>query len=255
MTRLAQLLYLHIVRQVLVWSGAWWFAIALAAGQILPPLIGLAVWHAVFPRSSQISTYYLAVLFIVATTASYENHTFAQGIYKGLLSDYLLRPAPVPLLPIGENIAIRLWIGLFALPVVLAIALTTHFSVAATDLLVAVPLWLAGGALRFLFTWCLALTAFWTERVHAITAFGTTLMYLLGGTAVPIGLMPGGLAEVARLLPFYAMIGLPAATVGGQPVTAVLSGFAMQAGWLCALGLLAVILWRRGLARYTAVGS
>ncbi len=138
---------------------------------------------------------------------------------------------------------------------VLAVALTANVSVAAKDLLVAVPMWLAGGVLRFLFTWCLALTAFWTERVHSITAFGTTLMYLLGGTAVPVGLMPRGLGEVARLLPFYAMIGLPAATVVGQPVTAVLSGFAVQVGWLCALGMLAVILWRRGLTRYTAVGG
>lgn len=255
MKRLAQLLYLHIVRQVLIWSGAWWFALALAAGQILPPLIGLAVWSAVFPGSTLISTYYLAVLFVVATTASYENHTFAQGIYKGTLSEYLLRPAPVPLLPIGENIAIRLWIGLFAVPVVLALVLTADVSIAVKDLLLAVPMWLAGGVLRFLFTWCLALTAFWTERVHSITAFGTTLMYLLGGTAVPVSLMPRGLGEVAQFLPFYAMIGLPAATVAGQTVTAILSGFAVQAGWLCALAMLAVILWRRGLTRYTAVGA
>ena len=255
MIRLAQLLYLHIVRQVLTWSGAWWFAFALAAGQILPPLISLAVWHNVFPGSSQISTYYLAVLFVVATTASYENHTFSQGIYKGTLSEYLLRPTPVPLLPIGENIAIRLWISLFALPAVLAIMLTADVSVDAKDLLVAVPMWLAAGVLRFLFTWCLALTAFWTERVHSITAFGTTLMYLLGGTAVPVGLMPRGLAEVARFLPFYAMIGFPAATVTGQPIAAVLSGLAVQVGWLCTLSMLAVVLWRRGLTRYTAVGG
>jgi ABC-type uncharacterized transport system permease subunit len=36
--------------------------LALAAGQVLPPLIGLAVWLAVFPDSSQVSTYYVALL-------------------------------------------------------------------------------------------------------------------------------------------------------------------------------------------------
>lgn len=253
--RLARLLGVHVVRQVLTWSGAWWFAFALAAGQILPPLIGLAVWQAVFPDSSQVSTYYLVVLFVVATTASYENHTFSQSIYKGTLSDQLVRPAPTPLLPLGENIAIRVWVSLFALPVVVLVAVTSDIAISPVDLAYAIPLWLGAGVLRFLFTWCLAMTAFWTERVHAITGFGTTLMYLLGGNAVPVGLLPGGVSTVARYLPFYSMVGLPADTAAGQPLAAALAGLTVQLGWVLVLGVLAVLLWRRGLRRYTAVGG
>ncbi|MEV0461135.1 ABC-2 family transporter protein, partial [Catellatospora methionotrophica] len=219
MTRLPRLLWLNVERQFLTWSGAWWFVFALAAGQLVPPLVGLAVWHAVLPDSSRVTSYYLAVLFVAATTASYENHTFAQRIYKGTIADDLLRPQPAVLGPLGENLAIRAWIGLTAVPVVVLVAATTTVSFPPGALAAALPAWLGAGLLRFLFTWCLALTAFWTERVHAITAFATTVLYLLGGTAVPVDLLPPPWAELAPYLPFYAMLGLPAdiATAGAGP--------------------------------------
>jgi ABC-2 type transport system permease protein len=254
MTRFVRLFWLHVVRQVLAWSGSWWFAFALAAGQLLPPLIGLAVWRSVFPDSSYISTYYVAVLFTVATTASYENHTFSQSIYKGTITDELVKPQPVILGPLGENFAIRAWITLFALPVVLLVATLASADFEAADLLLAVPMWLGAGVLRFLFTLCLAMTAFWTERVHAITAFGTTLAYLLGGNAVPIDLLPPVWSFLARCLPFYSMVGLPADAAAGLSTGAALLGVAVQLGWLSVTGVLAVALWRLGLARYTAVG-
>jgi ABC-2 type transport system permease protein len=254
MTRIASLFWLHVVRQVLAWSGSWWFVFALAAGQLLPPLIGLAVWRSVFPDSSYVSTYYLCILFTLATTASYENHTFARNIYKGTLSEELLKPQPVFLAPLGENVAIRVWITLCALPVLLCVASVVTVAVEPTHLLLAVPMWLGAGLLRFLFTWCLAMTAFWTERVHSITGFGTTLAYLLGGNAVPVDLLPSGWGLIARYSPFYSMIGLPADIAAGASTGTALVGMAVQFGWLVLMGVLAVSLWRIGLARYTAVG-
>jgi ABC-2 type transport system permease protein len=253
--RLATLLWLHVVRQVLSWSGSWWFILALAAGQVLPPLIGLAVWRAVFPDSGQVSTYYVALLFTVATTASYENHTFSQGIYIGTLSDQLVRPTPVVLSPLGENIALRVWITLFSLPVVVLVAVATEVRIRPADLMSAVPLWLGAGVLRFLLTWCLAMAAFWSERVHAITAFGTTLTYLLGGNAVPLAFLPAGWSETLRYLPFYSMVGLPADAAAGLSPARAVAGMAVQWGWILATGLLSMLLWRRGLNRYTSVGA
>ncbi|MFE6040522.1 ABC-2 family transporter protein [Streptomyces sp. NPDC056452] len=255
MTRLLRLLWLNVVRQFLTWSGSWWFAVALAAGQILPPLIGLAVWRTVFPDSSRVSTYYLAVLFIVASTASFENHTFSQGIYKGTLAGELVKPQPAFLLPLGENIAIRAWITLITLPVVALVASVLTVSFDAGALLVAAPLWLGAGFLRFLFMWCLALTAFWTERVHAITAFGTTLLYMLGGNAIPVDLLPSFWSALARGLPFYSIIGLPADAAAGESGQRLLMGAIVQVGWLLVMGAVSLVLWRRGLNRYAAVGG
>ncbi|MGY5060725.1 ABC-2 family transporter protein [Streptomyces sp. 900105755] len=254
MTRLARLLRLHIVQQILGWSGSWWFAFALAAGQLMPPLIGLAVWHSVFPNSGYIATYYLCLLFTVATTASYENHTFSRSIYTGALSDELVKPQPTVLAPLGENIAIRAWIGLFALPVVLTVGAVVGADFSASRLLLAVPIWLCAGFLRFLFTWCLAMAAFWTERVHAITGLGTSVAYLLGGNAVPVNLLPSAWKTLAIYSPFYPMIGLPADSAAGLAVDTALLRMVVQVGWLILFGVMAARLWRSGLDRYTAVG-
>jgi ABC-2 type transport system permease protein len=253
--RLARLFWLNVVREVLGWSGSWWFAFALAGGQLIPPLVGLAIWRSVFPDSNQISAYYLALLIVVATTASYENHTFSERIYKGTLTEELVKPQPVILAPLGENTAIRVWISVFALPIALFVATITRATFEPTDLLMALPMWLLAGVLRFLFTLCLAITAFWTERVHAITGFGTALMYLLGGTAVPIHLLPSGWSSLARSLPFYSMVGLPADVAAGLPSGAALTGLLVQCLWLLLMAMLATTLWRQGLRRYTAVGG
>ncbi|MFK3978766.1 ABC-2 family transporter protein [Micromonospora sp. NPDC050397] len=255
MTRLLGLFGLQVKRQILGWSGSWWFIVALAAGQLLAPLIGMAVWMTVFPDSSRVSTYYLALLFTVATTASYENHIFSQSIYRGTLSERLVEPQPVVLAPLAENTAIRVWITMFALPVVALVALATRVSTDLGSLSQAAPLWLGAGMLRFLFTWCLAMSAFWSERVHAITGFGTTLTFLLGGNAVPISFLPPDLTSVLRYLPFYSMVGLPADTSAGIPPTQVFRGALVQLAWLGLMGGLAVLLWRRGLRRYTSAGG
>ena len=51
-------------------------------------------------------------------TASYENHTFSETVYAGTVSHELLKPQPVVIGPIGENLAIRIWLTLIGMPVV-----------------------------------------------------------------------------------------------------------------------------------------
>jgi len=255
MTRLLRLLWINVECQFLGWSSSWWFAVGLAAGQIVPPLIGLAVWRTVFPGSNQIASYYVAVLFVAATTGSYENHTFSRAIYKGTVASELVKPQPVVLGPLGENIAIRAWLGIIATPVVVLVATITSVSFRSEELLAAVPLWLGACILRFLFTWCLAMLAFWTQQVDSIIGFGLALLYMLGGNAVPVNLFPPFWSALARALPFYSMLGLPAAVATGQPGTTVLAGVAVQVGWLVFMALSAMALWRRGLRRYTVVGA
>jgi ABC-2 type transport system permease protein len=97
------------------------------------------------------------------------------------------------------------------------------------------------------------MTAFWTERVHSIVGFGHTLIFLLGGTAAPIGLLPDAWRRIAEASPFYAMSGLPAeiATYGMSTV----ADLGLQLFWLAVLLVSVRFAWRAGVRRYTAVGS
>ena len=64
------------------------------------------------------------------------------------------------------------------------------------------------------------------------------------------------LAEVARVLPFHALLGFPVELlVGRLSLVEALHGVALQLGWLAVFGALAAVLWRRGLRAYGAFGA
>jgi ABC-2 type transport system permease protein len=254
--RLARLTLWSARRTYLDWAGTSWFAFTLVSGQVVAPLIGLFVWSSVFPKNPAVTAYYVALMVVQLMSASYENHTFSGAIYDGNLSHLLLQPMPVVVGPLGSNLAVRLSLCLLGAPIVLVAVLLLNVSYSLAAVLLALPAVLLAMLLRFLFMWVLALTAFWTERVHAVTGFGGVLIFLAGGSAVPVMFLPEPLGSIAATLPFRAMLGFPAElatrNVDGSDV---LLGFGFQLGWIVLFGVLAVAVWRAGVRRYTAVGS
>lgn len=254
--RLWRLVRLEIWRQILGWSGAWWFLVTLVVGQAVAPLLGMFVWLNVPSAGPQIGAYYLAVLTVALLTASFENHTFGNSIYSGEVATALLRPQPPIIRPIGENLAIRLWMVALGVPLILLTAIGVRADFSLLSLALAVPAVLIAAALRFLFTWTLAMAAFWTERVHAVVAFGTALIMLLGGSAAPNGLLPEPLRTIAQLLPFRGMLGFPAELATGVlGWSEIVSGYTVAILWLAILGVCAIGGWRVGIRRYSTVGA
>lgn len=256
MNRLLRLVRLAIWRQIVGWSGAWWFVVTLIAGQAVAPLLGLFVWLRVPNAGSAIASYYVATICASLMTASFENHTFANSIYSGNVADALLRPQPTVVGPLGENLAIRMWMTVLGMPLVVAagVAVGVHFSMAA--IAIAVPALALAATLRFLFTWTLAMAAFWTERVHALVAFGTVLISLLGGSAAPNALLPEPARTIAQILPFRSMLGFPAELAAGTLTRQqAVAGYAIALFWTIALAGCAVAAWRSGLRRYSTVGA
>jgi ABC-2 type transport system permease protein len=189
-------------------------------------------------------------------TVSYEQHTFSNGIYAGALSHDLLRPQPVVLRPLGENLAMRLWHLLVGLPLIVVAGLVAGVSFQGQAVLLAIPAVLLAATLRFLFTYLLALTAFWTEQAHGVVGFGETLLFLLGGSAAPLTLFPERFRLVGEALPFGAMLGFPAEIdAGSVRGPAVVTAYGWQLLWLAVFLPAAVMVWRAGLRRYTAVGG
>jgi ABC-2 type transport system permease protein len=256
MTRILRLTGLRVRRQVLDWSGGWWFLLTLVANETLGPLVGLFVWSTVFPDDPRVVAYFIALTAVQMMTASYENHTFSETVYTGTVSHELLKPQPVVIGPIGENLAIRIWMTLIGLPVVVLAGFLLGASYEWSHLLLALPALLGAAVLRFLFTWTLALAAFWTERVHAVVTFGWLVTFVLGGAAAPVALLPDPWRAVAVTLPFHAMLGLPAdiatGTVGGADAATALG---RTLAWILVFGVLSAAVWRAGVRRYTVIGA
>lgn len=254
--RVARLVQLYIARSFLQWMAWRAFLITLVINQIAGPLLGLAVWSAVLPDSSEISSYYLALFVVQLMTVSYENHTLSQGIYDGTFSHDLLKPQP-PILPvIGENLAMRCWHLLLGLPVLVALWVFAHPSFDLKLIALAIPATLLAATLRFLFTYVLALLAFWTQQADSAVGFAGIMIALLGGSAVPLSLFPDRIRGVVEVLPFQSMLGFPASIAAGTVDPSQMAvGYVMQIAWLCVACGGAAISWRCGIRRYTATGG
>jgi ABC-2 type transport system permease protein len=254
--RLVYLLSLYIWRQFLEWIAWRVFLLTMVLNQVVTPLISLTVWSIALPDRGEISVYYVALLVIQLLTVSYEHHTFSNGIYAGALSHDLLKPAPVVIGPLGTNLALRLWHLLIGLPLIIIVSFSVGAIFDLKMIMLALPALVLAAALRFLFTYTLALSAFWTERAHGIVGFGENMIFLLGGIAAPIMLFPEQLRPWGIALPFRSMLGFPAEIASKSLDQAqIQQGYQWQLLWIVGMGVLAVLVWRLGLRRYTAVGG
>jgi ABC-2 type transport system permease protein len=256
MNRSLRLVQVHIWRSFLQWLAWRAFLITLVIEQIAIPLLGFAVWSAALPDSTTISTYYVALLVVQMMTVSYEHHTVSNGIYDGTFAHTLLLPQAPVLVTIGTNLAMRIWHLLLALPVIFAAILITGATFKPGSLLAAFPAMILAAALRFLFTYSLALTAFWTQQAHGTVIFGEVMIFLLGGSAAPIALFPDRLRTIGELLPFRAMLGFPAEIASGNlDAASIFTGYAWQCGWLLAFFAVTRMVWIRGVRHYVAIGG
>lgn len=256
MMRMLRLLAIYTRRKFLEWMGLRAFLVTLTINQAITPLLGLAVWSAALPGNAAVSAYYVALLAVQLMTVSYENHTFSNGIYAGDISAALLRPHPVVLAPLAENVALRLWHLLVGLPLIALGWIAAGVAFDGRSVLLALPALLLAAALRFLFTYLLALSAFWSQRAHGIVGFGETLIFLLGGVAAPVPLMPAALRPWIAALPFWSLLGFPAAIASGALDGAqLMEGYAWQIVWLALLAVVVAFTWSSGVRRYTAVGG
>ncbi len=256
MRRQLRLLAVYAKRSFLAWFVARSFLFTLVVNQATMPLLGFAVWSAALPDRADVSTYYVAILAVQLITVSYEYHTVSQAIYGGELSDDLLRPHPAVLVPLGTNLAMRLWHLLVGLPLLGLIIWLADIAFEGRDLMLAIPALVGAAAMQFLFTYCLALSAIWTQQAGGITGMGSTLVFLLGGMAAPVQLFPEQVRPLIEALPFRAMLGFPAELASGMLGDGeIAAGFAWQLTWLAVLLAVTPLVWSRGTRHYMAVGG
>jgi ABC-2 type transport system permease protein len=246
--------YVH--RNILQWIAWRSFLFTLVVNQAVVPLLGFALWSAALPDDSTLSTYYIVLLVVHLLTVSYEHHTLSNGIYSGSYAGVLLQPQHPVIVVLAENLASRILHLAIGLPMIVALAIIADVSVSMPDVLVAVPALILAAAMRFVFTSSLALSAFWSQRAHATVGFGESMIWLLGGSAIPIAFFPDAAKPFVELLPFRSMMGFPAELATGSLSTRqIVEGFAIQAVWCLVLVWLCAWMWRWGIRRFTAIGG
>lgn len=238
------------------WLTSWSWTLTLLANQAIAPLIGMAIWTNATDGRADVVTYYAALLVVGRFTTGYSAHTFSGSIYSGELTDSLLRPHPVFLGQLGWYFGVAAFDVLFVAPVVVVLAVTTSAHVTFGDAALAVPAAALAATTAFSFDFALACTAFWTQRYFAATETGGRLLFLFGGVAAPIPLLPEAAQRWFQSLPFRFMRGFPAEVASGLvPRHQLTSSFAAQIAWAIVFAAIAAVTFRVGIRRYTAIGG
>lgn len=243
-------------------SGAIWML-----GGIVEPTIYLAVWSAVAAgqggetggwAAADFAAYYITLMFVNHLTFSWVMHEFQYRIQEGMLSFALLRPVHPIHADVADNLSYKLVMLAVLVPGAAVVAWTfgPRFDASPRALALFVPALVLAFAVRFLIEWSLALAAFWTTRVTAINNIYFTLLIFLSGRVAPVEMLPHPLQTASAALPFYWMVAFPVGVfLGRVPPAEAAAGFAAQLAWIAlALGALA-LLWRRAVARFSAVGG
>jgi ABC-2 type transport system permease protein len=264
---------MRFLRQLAAYFRASWGAILeyrvslviwMATGAL--PLVMMGVWLSLSAggpiggySSSDFVAYYLAAIFVRQMTAVWVAWELDRQIRLGELSPLLLRPIN----PLWDHISVHLADKVFRLPILLPLlALAALISPGQQYHLtmgrVALFLLATFGAWAMVFTshYCCGLLAFWISQATALSEIWYGIRMLLSGVVAPLALFPPGLARVAQGLPFRFMLSFPVEILMGHLSAGEIGmGFLWQGMWLTAFSLLLIILWRRGLRVYSAVGA
>lgn len=202
--------------------------------------------------------YYLVLIVVNQLTFAQTNWTVGDLIRDGTMNALLLRPIAPIVDTVAAEIAGKVVFLSFAVPVaglLLLVLSPADVRLPGHPLLFAVTL-LAAWALRFLWGYGLALTAFWSTRSNALVLMQDALVFVLAGQIAPTDLLPGGLRTIAEWLPFRYMLGFPIEVLLGRVhEDALTRGMILQVVWLAVAGGLACTLWRLGVRRHAAVGG
>jgi ABC-2 type transport system permease protein len=237
--------------------------IALWALSGLLPFIMLALWRqapagaALGLGPEGLDRYFLSAFLVRQFSVVWVVFAFEEDALLGRLSPHLLQP----LHPLWRYVAAHLAEQLTRLPFAAAIAaLFFGFNPGAFwwpspgRFLLAWLATLLAFAIGFLLQSLIAALCFWSEKASALERLLFVPFLFLSGLLAPLAAFPPGVRAAAQWTPFPWLINFPARLLAGLPVD-LAAGLAAQLAWIALLLPAALLLWRAGVRRYTAMGA
>ncbi len=234
---------------------------------IVGPVLYLVVWRTVALQKggavagytvNDIVVYYILMLLVNHATHTWFALALSNRIRLGEFSSDLLKPVHPIHLDIADNFAFKL----VALPVIgaavafLAWTFSASWQPEASALVAFVPVFVLALLMRLFLEWALAMLAFWTTRVDAISQLYFLFGLSFSGRLAPLDLFPHSVQSLAAILPFRWMLAFPVEILLGRVTSReLIAGLGMQLIWVIGGFIILQISYRKGIRRYTAVGA
>ncbi len=234
---------------------------------VLGPTISLMIWRAALASGAELpvdveylTTYFVLLGVVSMLTSSWISGFLAEEIRDGKLSIWIVRPGSTHFNGIANNLSEKIVKTVALAPLIFVIWWFFRDAV----VLPSDPLrWLlfvlsvVGGAVMiYAMDVMVGALAFWVDDITGIDRARDMVASVLRGAIVPLALMPGWARGVVDLQPFRYTLSFPIELVIGD-----LSGDGLMVGMLLQLTYPvlflagAMMLWRRGMRAYAAVGA
>jgi ABC-2 type transport system permease protein len=236
-------------------------------GTVLQPVIYLVVWSTVARAEggsvgdytvSQFAAYYIAMMIVDHLTFDWHMWEYDYRIREGQLSIMLLRPLHPIHGDIADNFAYKTMTMSVVIPatILLTLFFRPEFDAPLWAMLAFLPAVVLAFLLRFLFSYMLALSAFWTTRIDALNQTYFVAELFFAGQIAPLSLLPGPLQTIARALPFRWGLSFPVELfLGRLSPQEALTGTLAQLVWIAVTLVGLRLIWRAGVRRYAAFGG
>ena len=241
-----------------------------AAVSLVPLLATIYLWQTIYrgqkpdvagySLGAMISYYLLVTIVDTLTAVNEDDWQIAADIREGNISQFLLKPI--------DYLTYRICLFLSGKMIFTAVSIVPVgiFMFCFRHYFVAPPGWamtgcfllslVLTGILQFFMSYTMALLAFWLLEVSTVIFIAFAFEYLAGGHVFPLNILPPALEQVLNCTPFPYLLFFPVSVYLGQAQGAALwRGLAAQAAWLAFFYLLARMVWRRGIRKYSAVGG
>lgn len=254
-------LEMQAVLQYRIANAAWAFT------SLLQVVVYLSVWQAVAHErggsaggytAAEFAGYFLVLVLFREFTFTWVAWEVETMVNSGSLSPLLLRPVHPLLDQWVKMLSYKLQSAVMLTPILVicswAFHATLHTSV--LQVVAAVLLIAPASMMRFCVDSCVASLAFWLTRIGGPRSIYYVGVVFLGGQFAPLAVLPHAVQSLARALPFYWALGYPVElATGKQSLASLPHALLMMALWLAALSIILRYTWRRGVARYGAVGA
>lgn len=252
------------------WAEQWQYRanlIMYLAYWLVGPIVYLAVWTTIAREQGSVNgmtandfaAYYLTLLPVDIITSSIVIHVLAYKIQEGSISNELMQPVhPVLTNTLTNNIAFKVLNLIVFVPIwiVLVLLFQPQFTYTWQSMLLAVPALIIGFITRFLMDSCITLIAFWTTRVWSIQQFDYAIAALLNGSFVPLALMPAWVQTIAQVLPYQLSVSFPVLLLLNKLTPEQIAlNYALGIFWTVVLFGLFMLMWKRAIRQYSAVGA
>lgn len=114
---------------------------------------------------------------------------------------------------------------------------------------------LFGFTVNFMLNMALALCSFWVEETRGLEFVYNKFLFTIGGMLMPLELFPDALQRVGYLLPFQAIVYIPAKTAVSFDTEQLPTMLGTQLIWVAIIGAIVSMVYRKGVKKLNVNGG